>query len=247
MSNFFIDTHCHLDLFSDIQTSVIQENNLPIKTITVTNSPDFFNPNTQLFSNSKNIRVALGFHPELVAKFHDKIELFYPLIDKTKYIGEIGLDGSKSFESSFDLQKLIFESILKILKYRQNKIISVHSRGAEKITIETLNKYLKNTTNKVILHWFSGNITNLKSAFEAGYYFSVNHKMTQSKSGQEVIKNIPIDRLLTETDAPFTFDRRIRNRIDSLELCVLETAKIIGCDETFLKQQIYENFKLLLS
>lgn len=60
MTNYYIDAHCHLDLFDNIQSQVEFEDSQSIKTITVTNAPSFFKPNTVLFEKSKNIRVGLG-------------------------------------------------------------------------------------------------------------------------------------------------------------------------------------------
>ena len=115
-TDYLIDTHCHLDLFKGIQHSVSQENDLPIKTISVTNSPAFFEPNLKLFSESKNIKIALGLHPELVKRSHNEIGLFEKHISYTKYIGEIGLDGSKEFSDTYELQTKTLNTILSIIK-----------------------------------------------------------------------------------------------------------------------------------
>jgi TatD DNase family protein len=55
-----------------------------------------------------------------------------------------------------------------------------------------------------ILHWFSDNASIAKKAAEQGGYFSVNHRMLTSESGIALVRSLPSDRLLTETDAPFT-------------------------------------------
>jgi TatD DNase family protein len=54
-----------------------------------------------------------------------------------------------------------------------------------------------------ILHWFSDAVTLALQAAEQGCYFSINHRMLCSRSGADVIRVLPADRLLTETDAPF--------------------------------------------
>ena len=56
----------------------------------------------------------------------------------------------------------------------------------------------------VILHWYSGGATDLRRAIEQGCYFSINHQMLQSANGKNIVGSIPVDRILIESDAPFT-------------------------------------------
>lgn len=246
MTDYYIDTHCHLDLINNIQSRVATEDGWPIKTITVTNAPSFFGPNAMLFEKSKNIRVALGLHPELGSQFQSQLGYFLEQLQNTRYVGEIGLDGSTRFKNSFLLQKQIFEQILKDVSKSGDKILTVHSRNAARETIELLKRIKVNNNNKIILHWYTGDKSSLMEAVELGVYFSVNHKMLQSTKGVEISKNIPQHLLLTETDAPFTFDSEIETRLASLEM----TCSILSKEFKFEKQQlrnlIYQNFKNLL-
>ena len=61
----------------------------------------------------------------------------------------------------------------------------------------------ENYPGTVILHWYSGALRDLRRAVAAGFYFSVNVAMIRSEQGQRIIREIPLDRLLTETDGPF--------------------------------------------
>lgn len=247
MSVFLVDTHCHLDLFKEIQNKVKQEDNLPIKTITVTNSPTFYAPNVGLFRTCKNIRIGLGLHPELVMQFRNQLNVLESEIQNTRFIGEVGLDASKDHLHSYDFQVSIFRTILTLVKNENNKILTVHSRNAAKDVIQYLNYHLKGSNCKVILHWYTGNSVELLKAIDNGYYFSINHKMLQSNKSRELIKLIPINRILTETDAPFTFDNIIKDRLSSLNSTVKGLSIITGKKETEMKSLIYDNFKMLLS
>lgn len=244
--NLLIDTHCHLDLFKDIQLNKQAEDQSGIKTITVTNAPSFFRPNKQLFGNCSNIRVGLGLHPQLAEQYQEEAKLFELLIEETRYIGEIGLDGSADLKNTYSIQKRILEKILVAIKVYDNKILTVHSRKAAAETIDIIHRHLRTSNNKVILHWYSGNLTDLKTAVFKGFYFSINHKMANTEKGKEIIKNIPTDRLLTETDAPFTFSASISNRKKSL----LETIKNIAYLKNKVAEEmqnaIFDNFKRLL-
>lgn len=243
----YIDTHCHLDLLKDIQLNKKNEDELGIKTITVTNAPSFYTPNQKLFENASNIRVALGLHPQIAHQYENEIELFEHLVSETRYIGEIGLDGSAEFKQTYQLQFTLFSQILKTIKLKQRKILTIHSRNAASDTIEALSKELRGTDHKIILHWYSGSISDLKVAISKGFFFSINHKMVASEKGKQIISHIPNHLLLTETDAPFSYSAFSNNRIKSLTATLegLSTQKEKLFDET--RNMIYENFKNLIS
>jgi TatD DNase family protein len=242
----YVDTHCHLDLFADIRNSVSVEDETAIKTITVTNAPFLWKHNNLLFKDCRNIRPALGFHPELAAKRVNELDLFKTLSKDIKYIGEIGLDGSIIHKETKAEQLKVFQTILSFLKPLEKKIITIHSRNAAERTIAELSTTLKNTEHKVILHWFTGSINELNVAIKEGFYFSVNHKMLNSKRAIEILKNIPKERIVTETDAPFTFDERVMTRQRSLNLTIDGLAALWKMSYQDTKDKVYLNFKDLL-
>jgi len=246
MNPYYIDTHCHLDLIQDIQNNVAREDSSPIKTITVTNAPSFFKPNRQLFANCNNIRVGIGFHPELARQFEKQLVDFQEYLDHTKYVGEIGLDGSARLKNTFVIQHEIFSNILNYLSTRDDKIVTVHSRSAAGDILELLHDYRSVENNKIILHWYTGDKSSLIRAADMGIFFSVNHKMLQSRNGLEILRNIPRKLLLTETDAPFTFDANIKSRMASLQCTHKLIAKALKLDENEVCEMVYDNFKSLL-
>lgn len=157
-----------------------------------------------------------------------------------------GLDGSPSQKDTFDLQKQVFEKILLLVSNENSKILTIHSRNAAQETITLLAKYLSKSNCKVILHWYSGSISDMKIAVDNDFYFSINHKMASSAKGQEIIRNIPDRLLLTETDAPFTFSSVIRTRLQSLNSTIKTVAyqKNTGVED--IKLLFYRNFETLL-
>lgn len=90
-------------------------------------------------------------------------------------------------------------------------MISIHSVFADKNVLDILEKYDCTKNNKCILHWFSGSLSQLHRAVKMGCYFSINEMMTQSINGRKLISNIPIDKVLIESDAPFI------NKINTLQ------------------------------
>ena len=127
---------------------------------------------------------------------------------------EIGLDFSKNYVDSKEKQIYAFRSVLNYIK-GDNKIVSVHSRKAEKEVFELLQEY---GTKNVIFHWYSGPLNLIDEIINAGYYFSINEAMTTSISGRKIISKIPLNRILTETDAPFNKHSNILNAISNIGL-----------------------------
>lgn len=85
-----------------------------------------------------------------------------------------------------------------------------------------------------------------RDGISKGFYFSINHKMVSTDKGKEIIKNIPIDRLLTETDAPFTLSEQVKSRTQSLKRTLEGIAIIKKSSTAEMKDIIYNNLKTIL-
>jgi TatD DNase family protein len=194
-----IDTHCHLDLYPDPMLVARECEDAGIITIGMTNLPSHFELGAKHLVNFKKVRLALGLHP-LRAEAHPKeFDIFVRNVHNTSYIGEVGLDFSAEGSSSKSIQLEYFEKVLYEIKDKK-KIVSLHSRKAEKEVTQLLSKYkIKNT----IFHWYTGPLHLIESIIEAGSFFSINPAMIRSIKGRKVIERIPINRILTESDGPF--------------------------------------------
>lgn len=202
-----IDTHCHFDMMSQPEAYIRQKEQAGDIVIGMTNLPSHFEMGFPHVKRYKHIRLALGLHPLLASENKNELPLFDSLLDQTSYIGEIGLDFSKEGLSTKEDQISTLRKLLEKLEGRK-KIISVHSRKAEKELFDLLCEY---NINNVIFHWYSGPIDLIPYIISKGYYFSINEAMTISKNGRTIIKEIPRSRILTESDAPFN------NKVDIKE------------------------------
>ena len=219
-----IDTHCHFDRFNDPETFIAGEEGKGNIIIGMTNLPSHFEIGYSHLKGFKHIRLALGFHPLLADDSINELFLFDKLVNLTSYIGEIGLDFSREGYRSKLRQLEVLSHILSILKGK-NKIISVHSRRAERELLDLLIKFeIKN----VIFHWYSGPVGLIQEIASQGYYFSVNEAMTISENGKKILKFIPRDRMLTETDAPYNDRCNISNVLSALK-----------CSEGDIKNNFY--------
>ena len=209
-----IDTHCHIDMMDNPERYLLKKEQDGGITIGMTNLPSHFEMGYSHFKNLKYSRLALGYHPLMVASNPNELSLFKKNLSETSYIGEIGLDFSREGIRSKEKQVSLLRKILECIS-GERKIVSVHSRRAEKELLDLLIEYdIKN----VIFHWYSGPISLIPRILEKGYYFSVNEAMLMTNHGQQILKNIPKDRILTETDAPFNSNTNTKKILTTLQI-----------------------------
>ena len=172
-----------------------------VRVIAVTSRPSDFRMLFPLYGRRDSVRLALGLHPLEVTKvdLESELSLFQGYASHTSYIGEIGLDYSQDGKPSRMLQEQALDAILATPGVA-DKVMSVHSRGASAATVQRLRD---GEATRVILHWFSGSLTELDAGLEAGFYISVNPAMTRSEKGRTIIRRLPRDRVLIESDGPY--------------------------------------------
>ena len=197
------DMHCHVDLMPDMMTFAEQTLVEKLAILAVTTTPKAYAQELTMLRHFTNIRVALGLHPQLVSERYGELTLVEKHIADANYVGEVGLDYNRQFYSSKQKQLDVFTNIMKWCGQYSGKVISIHSVHADKTVLDIIEKYACTNHNKCILHWFSGTISQLQRAIEMNCLFSVNSAMTKSENGQKIIRNIPIDNIVIETDAPF--------------------------------------------
>ncbi len=169
----------------------------------MTTLPSQFNETFEYVKQLKYIYPSLGFHClESEYNLEKEKKLFLKNIDKTIFIGEIGLDFSKRAIKSKEEQLRLFKFILESIK-EKDKILNLHSSSAEDEVLELI---VKCDIKKAIFHWYSGKTGTLNKILDNGYYFSINESMCKSKKGQNIISKLPKDKVLVETDAPFIKD-----------------------------------------
>lgn len=204
-----LDTHCHFDMMANPEKYIMDAEERGNIIIGMTNLPSHFQVGQKHIKIYKYIRLALGFHPQLVADNIKELDLFDSLVDNTSYIGEIGLDFSRDCKKYREVQIECLKHILSKLAGKK-KIVSVHSRNAEKELLNILRDYnIKN----VIFHWYTGPLGLIEDIVNEGYYFSINEAMTNTISGKKIINKIPNNRILTETDLPYNKQSNITNAI----------------------------------
>lgn len=244
MTKFKMDMHMHFDLYKDriAVLNYIEESGS--YTIAVTNLPDLYERYLHLNDGRTFVKCALGFHPELAQQYSHQIEKFDRYLSTTKFVGEVGLDYSTKDSNNRATQDRIFSNIVQSCSREKKKILTVHSRQAEKRTLELL----KNLSDcNVIMHWYSGSISVMDEALSRGYYFSINHQMLNSANGRKIIHNLPLDRVLFESDAPFTTGMGKSYTVEFQDRIYRYLCEHTGATEAEMSSILRQNFKTLLT
>ncbi len=241
MFEFNMDAHMHFDLYKDRIDVLDYIEKSRSYTIAVTNLPELYEKYSMKYSKYKYIKFALGFHPELVCQFKNQLNLFAKLSLDARYIGEVGLDYTDVTNNEKEIQLEIFRKIIEICNFN-NKIMSVHSR---RTSTEVVNE-LEIFDGKVIMHWFTGKKSDLDKAILRGYYFSINNQMLKYKSGRDIISRIPMDKLLIESDAPFTKGMEDRYKVNFVQEICKYLSVLYNQDVENVRKQIKANFISLI-
>ena len=197
------DFHCHVDLFPDPAATVAMCERERVLTVAVTTTPKAWPQNRRWTEARTYVHAAVGLHPELVGERHKEIGLLEEYIGESPLVGEIGLDGSPQHRKSWHLQTDAFVRAIKRAQHLGGRVLSIHSRRAADEVIRLLAEHTTPDRVLPILHWFSGSASAARRAVAQGCYFSINSRMLEHEAGLALVRSLPDERLLTETDAPF--------------------------------------------
>ena len=229
-----IDTHSHVDMLSDPQKSIAQAIVDGVDNIIVPSaSADNFDAVIDLCNSNKIIYGALGVHPEDALKYTDEVgkEIYKKALENKKIIaiGEIGLDyyWDKTYTEK---QKEVFKSQIEIA-LSLNLPVLVHDREAHNDTFEILKE---KGAKKVIMHCFSGSVDFAKKCVNEGWLLGIGGVVTfkNSKKMKEVVKEIPLEFLVLETDAPYLTPHPFRGEENSPKYLKFTAHEIANIKDT---------------
>ena len=207
-----VDSHCHLDFkdFQDDLDLVIKkayDSNVKHMLSISVNLEDFNNV-YKVANSYDNIYCTTGIHPNNVPENKNNELLFEKLslnLNKKKVIGvgETGLDFYRNEENRIN-QIEYFNTHLEVSGLFNYPTI-VHTRNAEKDTINCIEKAVKKHSTKGLIHCFTSTMELAKKVLDKGFYISFSGIITFKKVDDliDVVKYVPLDRILVETDAPY--------------------------------------------
>ncbi len=211
-----VDTHCHLDFpefDNDRKETVKRANAAGIGYIVnIGSSLQGSRRSTQLAAEFDCVYATVGIHPHeadrVVPGDLDEIKALAGK-DKVVAIGEIGLDYYKGY-SKQENQRPLFLSLLSLAKELGLPVV-IHTRSSQEDTLKMIKEFLP---LKGVVHCFSGESDFLKECLDAGLLVSFTCNITYKKAEnlKRLIREVPLERLMLETDAPFLSPEGLRGR-----------------------------------
>lgn len=235
-----IDFHTHLDLFTDPLSLAKEAQVRSVGILSVTTTPSAWAGTLRLAEGYSVIRTALGLHPQLARERRKELAIFDRHIGDTLFVGEVGLDGSPEHKSSWSDQEDVFRHILRSSQAAGGRVMSIHSRRAASPVLDLLEERSE-SKNTYVLHWFSGNQRELSRAIDFGCWFSVSPAMLSSFKGQSLLAQMPFDRILLETDGPFTQAENVLLKPWDIGRVYPQLAKVFGADPAEARIRIDSN------
>ena len=206
----FVDSHCHLDRLELDKLGLTLEQVIAGATaqqvehmLCVCVSLSEFEQMAHAVKNFKNVSISCGEHP---LHQHDSVDpeqlAHHCALDKVVAVGETGLDYYYSAESKLS-QQSAFVSHIEVAN-QVSKPLIIHTRDARADTLALMRSHNARDAGGV-LHCFTEDWDMAKAALDLGFYISISGIMTFRNANElrDVVRQIPLDRLLIETDSPY--------------------------------------------
>ena len=245
-----IDSHCHLT-YEPMSKSLIETinraNNDGVKyMLTISTEDKSFEKILKIITEHKSVYGTYGIHPH-EAKLHKNIKssIIIKKIDLNKKIigiGETGLDFYYNHSEKNDQINCFEEHIYAAQK--TNIPLIIHTRSAENETLEILQKHLKKKKFKILIHCFTGTRDFAFKLIDLGAYISASGVITFKKSQDlaNIFKDLPNDRILVETDAPYLAPVPLRGKSNEPSY-IVHTVKFLSK----LKNKSFDDFSYITS
>jgi len=200
----YIDAHAHVDRYDLVSREAVDTALAEIeqhRILTVSNSmdPPSFRRNREIASRCEWVLPLFGVHPWNAPEWAGRLEELRAPVGASPMLGEIGLDHHFVREAdAYPAQRRVLEFFLALAR-DQNKIVHLHTKGAEADVLELLDRF---QIRRAVVHWYSGPLDILHEFIARDFYFTAGLEVRHSDHVRTIAREIPRDRLLTETDNP---------------------------------------------
>ena len=257
MSNKILDSHCHLNFpqFKGKLDEIVKRalDNGVSRMLTISTKLNEISELESISKSYSEVYNSVGVHPHECKNYKDLS--LNDLIKHTENskcigIGESGLDFYYE-NSPKELQTKLFKIHIEAAR-ETNLPLIVHTRSADIQTIQVLSDEMKRGSFSGLIHCFSTSKKLAESAIDLGFYISLSGIITFSKSTElrDIVKVLPLNKLLVETDAPYLAPEPYRGKCNEPSY-VIHTAKILadlkGLDLDVIAEKTTQNFNRLFN
>ena len=230
-----VDMHCHLSESGGYRSA---ESGALL--LAVTNDPASW---SAMHNESHDAKVtwALGLHPCTLRSDDRQLPDMIKEMKHAPAIGEIGLDYSQRARCGAVEQRQALDQILSQPEAR-NRVVTLHSLNA---TADIVAAVSTHGVRGAVLHWFLGSVADVDAAIAADAYFSVNIAMIRSRRGRAALDEMPPNRVLVETDAPFTKVGNTAARPGQVNPIEEKLAQLWDTDPPDVRRRLWANLNAL--
>jgi TatD DNase family protein len=201
-----IDVHAHLDALNDLSESLKEAREAGIKGIIAVGVDVESNKKTLKIAqaNGGYVYPAVGYHPWEIEEdwVEENLSFIRDHVEECVALGEIGLDYKIGVKK--ELQWKIFGELLDIAR-ESDKPVIIHCRYSHRRAFEMVKE---KKIQRAVFHWYSGPTDLLAKILADGYFISATPALIYSPPHQEAIKQVPLERILLETDTPVSYQGR---------------------------------------
>ncbi len=257
MSNKIVDSHCHLN-FPQFKGNLDEVIDRALKRgvyrmLTISTKLNEINDLNSISNLYSEVYYSVGVHPHECKNY--KNLCVEDLLKHTKNpkcigIGESGLDFYYE-NSSNELQSKLFKIHIEAARKSSLPII-VHTRNADLETIQILQNEMKRGEFTGLIHCFSASKDLAEKAIDLGFYISLSGIITFKKSNElrNIVKNLPLNKLLIETDSPYLSPEPYRGKCNEPSYVVHTAnflANLLNIDAEVIANKTTENFNKLFN
>lgn len=274
----YIDTHAHMNfvIYDDDRADVIERTkNNDVMVINVGTQQDTSKLAVELANQHEHLYAIVGLHPiHTISHFHNHDEVgedgeeftsraeifdtnYYRELaqssDRVVGIGECGLDYYHNTAETKSAQETAFRAQIE-LALELDLPLMLHVRPSEgsmdayEDVLKILKEYVEKGNLRGQAHFFAGTIEIAQEFIDLGFYISFTGVITFARMYEELVQSIPVDKILSETDAPYVTPhpyRGTRNEPSHVREVVAKIARIKKIDEELLAKQVMENAQKL--
>ena len=246
------DTHAHLNdeaFAEDAEAALHRALDAGVTKINIVGcDPEMSAMAVEMAEKYEAVYAVVGIHPSDADKYDEAMEeqlSRWSALEKVVAIGEIGLDYHFEDDIDHDIQRDVFRRQLRLARELQMPVV-IHSRDAMEDTVRIIREEQPEGGFRGVFHCFSGSWEQAKVCLELGFYIGFDGPLTfkNSKKLPKVASEMPLDRLLIETDCPYMAPEPVRGRRNepaNVKHIAAKVAQLRGISVEEAERATYEN------